>query len=377
MDHRKIRVGILGLGRAGRFMHAVELACCPEHFEITAGADNAPERTVGLPPEFANAKLYNSLEAMLTDENIDMITVATRNASHVEQAIQIMQAGKIAVLEKPVAISVAQAEALKAAAEKFPGKLFFRFNRRFEAGFTAVMEAVKSGIIGEIKYVKINRCVGFYRRSDWQTLSSCHGGLLNNWGPHMIDQARQFINSPIADIWCSLQHYIAAGDAEDQVKLLLKGENGCVADIDLATAAMPQANLYEVRGTRGGISLDNTENTMTLRYLDPEIKFGPLEAGEALYPLSYDTSGDKLKFIDEVRKISTSGVMFQRGRKLSDGESINAANGYTHSNIIWYFIYDSIVNNAPYPISIDDGIEVVRITEAARNKSGFVPHKIY
>ena len=377
MSNRKIKVGILGLGRAGRFMQTVELASCPEHFEIVAGADRSPERLQDLPPEFFRAKLYDSPEEMFRDDNIELVSIATRNEFHVDQAIQALEAGKFVVLEKPVAISSAQADKLEKAAAGFPGKLFFRFNRRFEAGFSAVMEAIRSGIIGEVTQVKINRCVGFYRRSDWQTLTGCHGGLLNNWGPHMIDQARQFLNSPVADLWCSLQHTIAAGDAEDQVRILLKGENGRVVDIDLATAAIPQNNLYEVRGTRGALTLNREETELTLRYLAPEVKFGPLKAESGLYPLSYDTSGDQLRFIDEVRPVTAAGVMFQRGRKLADGENVNAAKGYTHSNIIWYFIYDSIVNGTPYPISVNDGLEVVRITEAARKKSGFIPGEIY
>ena len=154
---RKIRVGILGLGRAGRFMHAAELGLSPELFEIVAGCDNAADRRVELPSQFDNASIYASLEEMLTDDRVEMVTIATRSLDHTPHAVASLEAGKYVVVDKPVAVTLKQAEALEVAAEKYPGKLFFRYNRRFEPAFCHVRQIMNSGIIGHVNMVKIYR----------------------------------------------------------------------------------------------------------------------------------------------------------------------------------------------------------------------------
>jgi predicted dehydrogenase len=197
----KIRVGILGLGRAGRYMHASEISLFPDFFEIAAGCDHAADRRENLPEQFSNARIYADYQEMLADPTLDMITVATRNADHTPHALMALEAGKAVVGDKPFAVSMEQGEALLQAAEKYPGKLFFRFNRRFESPFLMIQDVLKSGLLGEISMIKIHRHPGYVRRFDWQTLTEFKGGLLNNWGPHFIDQALQFLNSPVRVVW--------------------------------------------------------------------------------------------------------------------------------------------------------------------------------
>ena len=73
---KKIRVGILGLGRAGRNMHAPEIAQFPDFYEIAAGCDHAADRRENLPEQFKNARIYADYSEMLADPSLDMITVA-------------------------------------------------------------------------------------------------------------------------------------------------------------------------------------------------------------------------------------------------------------------------------------------------------------
>lgn len=84
-------------------------------------------------------------------------------------------------------------------------------------------------MLGRITLVKLHRACGYCRRNDWMTMTEFSGGLLTNWGPHVIDQALQFIGSPVADLWADVRSVISIGDGDDQIKLLLRGENGVVA----------------------------------------------------------------------------------------------------------------------------------------------------
>ena len=106
----KLKVGIVGIGRIGG-NHASEIGGMPDKFELVACADNDPERlTKDLPEQLKNTAKYNSLEEMLRHPGLDMVTIAVRHPDHVPMAIKILEAGKIAVVEKPVATSVAEME---------------------------------------------------------------------------------------------------------------------------------------------------------------------------------------------------------------------------------------------------------------------------
>ena len=370
---RIIKVGVVGLGRAGRFMHIPELEQHPSKFEVVAAADWAEERRNDLPEKLSHLRIYPSLEAMLADPEVEMITIASRSEYHTPQALQALAAGKFVVVDKPVAVSVEEAEALVAAAKKFPGRLFLRFNRRFEPIFNQVRGIIGEGILGEISMLKLYRHTGFVRRKDWQTLTEFHGGMLNNWGPHLIDQALQLLESPVADLWCDLNHRIAAGDAEDQIKLLLRAENGRVADIEISSCVALSANWYEVWGDRGTLVVPADGAEIRLRYLDPAQKLPPVEAVRGLFPLAYGNPDEKLSFVEESRPVARSkGHTFQRG-KMVDPATAKQSGGYTYDDTMWNHVYDAITTGAEYPIRVEDGLAVTRVIAEARRRSGYRP----
>ena len=278
MKNEKIKVGILGLGRIGRSGHGDEISSYPENFEIIAGCDYDYTRRQNLPACFANAKIHERYEDLLADPEVELITVATRNCDHTPHGIAAMQAGKYVVIEKPIAVSYDQALELKLADERYPGKLFLRHNRRFEPAFNEVKKTIDSGILGNVYAVKVYRHPCMNRRFDWQTTGACFGGLLNNWGPHLIDQALQFLASPVADLWADLQHAVAAGTADDYFKLLLRGENGRVVDVEVSGNTTLPGDLYYAEGNRGSLSVSLQEKNIKLKYLKPDYKFTSLDS---------------------------------------------------------------------------------------------------
>ena len=370
---KKIKVGILGLGRAGRFMHAPELALFPDFYELTAGCDHAADRRENLPEQFKNAKIYSDYADMLKDPDVEMVTVATRNADHTPHALQALEAGKMVVVDKPFAVSLEQAESLLAASKRYPGKLFLRCNRRFEPAFQMLNSILDSGILGDISMIKIHRHPGYVRRFDWQTLSEFKGGMFNNWGPHFVDQALQLLRSPVKDIWCNLQHRVSGGDADDQVKLVLTAGNGCVADIEISTVAVLYSNMYEIWGSRGGLAIPADGQTVKLRYLDPEQKFTRLDGIRENFSLAYGNPDETLKFIDETRPVPVEhGHILQRGKEIEPGKE-DASKGYTYPDTMWYHLYMSLNGGPAYPVTVEQGVEIVKTMVKAHQAADFTP----
>lgn len=344
---RIIKVGTVGMGRIGRFGHIPEVCSLPERFQYVAVADNAPDRLEHLPDGVKNARKYASLEEMLKDPEVELVTVGVRHQDHVPMALRIMEAGKIAVVEKPVATGMAEMELLRKAREKHPGKLFFRHNRRFEAAFLKVRELIRAGVIGEPQYIKLYRSVGCCRRNDWMTMTQFYGGLLTNWGPHLIDQALQLLDSPVRDIWADVRRVISIGDGDDLFKLLLKAENGRVADIEVSGCNTMPGREMEIIGNRGTIVHEG--GNIRARYIDPCVELKELQPHPENPPLEYGNFDEKLYFVES------------RYEAPANPPSVLET------------VYDEIVNGIPCPVTFEQAAEVVRVTEEAFRRSGFRP----
>ena len=343
-----LNVGVVGLGRIGR-NHLREIASLPDRFKIVAGADHDPERLNAMcPKELENATKYASMDEMLRHPGLDMVTIATRHPDHVPMAIKILKTGKIAVVEKPTATSVKEFDSMLAVAKKHPHKLFLRHNRRFEPAFNKVKELMDSGLIGDVQYIKLDRSVGYCRRNDWMTMPEFYGGLLSNWGPHLIDQALQLLESPVKDLWADIRRVVSIGAGDDHFKIILKAKNGRLADIEVSGVNALPGREMEIIGSRGTIIFENDK--LSARYVEPGIKFKKLKPHPENPPLKYGNFDEQLYFIQsefELPKLEWTDL--------------------------WKHLYEEAVNGIPSPVKLEEGREVVRITEEAFKFCGLDP----
>ena len=338
----KIKVGVWGLGRAGHAMHVEELKMYPDMFEAVAGCDIAPERREAAKEKFPGLRLYAEGKDMLADPELEMITIATRSPQHVEHAIAALETGHYVVVDKPIACSYEDGLKLYEASKRYPGKLFIRHNRRFETAFSHVQEIIASGKLGEIFEVKLARH-SFVWRKDWQTIRELGGGQLLNWGPHLIDHALRFLESPVKEVWSDLKLINARGDAEDHVKIILKGENSRVVEIEISGGIAKVEPIYIVYGTRGSL-LSYDEKRIKLRYLRRDITTPQLEADPGLP----DLHGDY-------------GVPVPAGGWIEDDIAVAPESCYNIYSM-WPLIYRAIREGGEYPVTMEQALEVVRIT---------------
>ncbi|MDR1284157.1 MAG: Gfo/Idh/MocA family oxidoreductase [Opitutaceae bacterium] len=259
---KPVGVGICGFGRSGCGIHAKALARMGERFAIKAVFDPLEARRrdyATLPADVAaGIRPAASLEELLANPDVELVIVASPNLWHARQARQALAAGKHVLCEKPFGFTTADVDAMIAAA-KTAGRVLQPFQqRRFEQDFQKVREVCASGRLGRITYVR-TAWHGFSRRWDWQTLRKFGGGQLYNNGPHPLDHALELFGPGEPEVWCDLRRSLASGDAEDEVRILLRGKPGTesaqapVIQIELlATAAYPD-DRWLVCGTAGGL----------------------------------------------------------------------------------------------------------------------------
>ena len=261
MSQEKVRVGIAGLGRSGWSIHAKLIEQLPEQYQVVSVLDADAARRQEAVERF-NCRTHTTYDALLADDDVELMVVALPSHLHADGSIAALEAGKHVVCEKPMATSLPDADRMVAAAETAAangGKVLTIFQqRRYQPEFQKIRQLIDSGLLGRIVQIRI-AAGGFSRRWDWQTLQKFGGGTLNNTGPHHLDQAMLLFGDSQPDVFCQLDRALTLGDADDYVKLLLKGENAPTIDIEIVPVAAYPYETWNIMGTNGGLSGTTTE----------------------------------------------------------------------------------------------------------------------
>lgn len=278
---KPIKLGMVGLGRAGMGMHLPELKDKSDMFQIYAVCDIIEDRRESVAKEYG-AKAYASIEELIADPEVEIVDIATRSCDHFKHASMALKAGKSVFLEKPICCNYEDAKALIDLAASLPDvKLYIRHNRRWEAKFEKAMEICNSGILGNVYEVKLTRN-GFGTRNDWQTIDIYGGGQLLNWGPHIIDHALNFAGGDYTDIYAETRQILASGNCEDHIKLMLTGINGRIIDMEISSGCATRMHEVVAYGDRGILYDTGVENSqLEWRYVAPEQEIERLPASEA------------------------------------------------------------------------------------------------
>ncbi len=266
---KKIKIGVVGIGRIGWITSIGEIAKFPERFEIVAACDIIPDRCAKMAEKFG-CKTYDKIEDLIKESDAELIYIATRSCDHYAHALMALKAGKNVLLEKPVTISYEEAVDLYSHANK-EGKplLYVHQQRRLEPAFAKVYEIVNSGKLGNVFEVNTEQN-GFQHRDDWQTISEFGGGQLLNWGPHIIDQSLQFLGTPVYDMQSYLHQINAGGDCEDHLRIRFIGNNNRVVNMSISGGtALKIGRHFEAYGDRGAAIYDGSK--LKVRYIDPKI----------------------------------------------------------------------------------------------------------
>lgn len=284
-----VKLGIVGLGRAGWGMQTKELESKQDLFQIVACCDIIPER-VTRAEETLGCKGYATIEELLADPEVELVDIATRNCDHYAHAKLALAAGKNVLLEKPMTINVEQAkELLSMANGEGQPRLFVRQNRRFEPVYMDVQQLIDSGVLGDIFEVNISQKV-YQRRDDWQTINEFGGGQALNWGPHILDQALMLLGAPVVEQHTNRYQVAAGGDCEDHFTVHLVGANGRQANVTVSGASvLNDGRRYVIHGSRG--SIEAVRGHIHAMYIDPEQVLSEVVSNPGTPGQSFGTAG--------------------------------------------------------------------------------------
>ena len=255
------KFGIIGCGMIAKF-HA--RAIQDAGGELVACYDHIPQAAENIAKEFG-ATAYHSLDGLLTDSKVEIVTIGTPSGAHCEPAVAAARAGKHVIVEKPLEITLRRCDAIIDACDKAGVTLSTIFPSRFHDSSIKIKNAITANRFGRLTLgdaiVKWYRTQGYYDSGAWRgTWELDGGGALMNQAIHSVDLLT-WLMGPIVEVRAQsalLAHERIA--VEDTAVATVQFANGALGVIEATTAAYPgYLKRIEIHGAAGSAVLEEED----------------------------------------------------------------------------------------------------------------------
>ena len=248
------KLGIIGFGGMAR-NHYKQLSNKNVPVEIKGVFDIDPQKMADAAEK--GLFCYESREALLSDPELDIVLIAVPNHLHRDFSIEALRAGKHVLCEKPVTITSAELMDIMAVADEV-GKIFtIDQNRRVNKDYVLMRRTVEAGHIGK-PYLIESRVEGSRGVPEgWRTSRAEGGGMLLDWGVHLIDQITyMYPERKVTSVYCQMLS-LNYPEVDDNFRLIMTLEGGLTAQIEVATNNFLNHPRWYVLGTGGTLIIDD------------------------------------------------------------------------------------------------------------------------
>ena len=259
MTQYELGFAILGAGMVAEYhLNAIQ-ECADQGARLVGVGHYNPARYEEISERFGVPS--SSYDELLADPAVDAVCICTPSGQHAQQAIAAASSGKHVLVEKPMALSLADADAMIAACRENDVQLGVCLQRRAEPLFRRVHDAIHGGDLGEITLGVVTmpyfRDEPYYAQAEWRgTWAMDGGGVLMNQGIHIIDLLLWFVGDPV-EVHAFADSRHRSVEIEDTAGAVLRFANGTVATITATVATEPGfPHRLEVYGTNGGIQIE-------------------------------------------------------------------------------------------------------------------------
>lgn len=338
---RELRVAVVGFGLAGAVFHAPLIAAEPR-MRVAVVVTSSAERAEQARAEYPGVRVVGTADELFAHpDGIDLVVIATPNRTHASLALQALAAGLPVVVDKPFAVTSAEAEQVVAAAEQARLALSVFQNRRWDSDFRTVRALMGAGELGDVRRFESR----FERwrpvtKGGWREVGTAAdgAGILFDLGSHLVDQALTLFG-PVTDIYCELDRRRADVRADDDAFLALTHASGVRSHLWMSAVADQLGPRFRVLGS---------ENGYVTYGLDPQEE--ALRAGRR--------PGDGKPW----------GAVEPEGWGLfgTEGDTRRIPSESGDYPAFYRAMADALCDGTPVPVDPNDAIETLRILERAR-----------
>jgi len=255
---------LIGCGRIS-FKHIEGFLDNANRIKLTAVCDPVKKRTDEKVIEYqknipdANIAVYEDYREMLAEQKPDIVTIATESGKHPEIAITCLESGCHVICEKPMALSVKDADKMIATAKKNNRKLAVCFQNRFNAPVQKLRAALEAGRFGKILHgaiqIRWNRNEAYYAEAPWRGTWEQDGGTLMNQCTHGIDLLQWMMGENAVRVQAQTRRFMRPIEAEDFGAAIVEFKGGAVGIIEGSADIFP-TNINEtlsIFGEKGSV----------------------------------------------------------------------------------------------------------------------------
>ena len=322
MPQSTLGFAILGAGMVARY-HATAIERTPGAQLVAVGRSD-PARAEETAAQFG-VPCITDYAALLARADVNAVCICTPSGLHAEQTIAAARAGKHVLVEKPIALTLADADAMIAACEQAGVRLGVALQRRTEPEFQRVQAAIAAGELGQLVLGSMSmpylRLQSYYESADWRgTWALDGGGALINQGIHLVDLLLWLLGDA-AEVRATAATLTHAIEVEDCVTATLRFANGALGSITATTAAAPGfPHRVEIYGDRGGVQIEGEQvvrwegENRASRTKEPRTR-APVAAGAGASPTGIGAVGHTRLLEDFVTAIRENHNPLAPGRE--------------------------------------------------------------
>lgn len=243
---KKCGLAIIGFGGMGGW-HANQ-ALKTEELSLLGVYDILPERCKAAEEKGIHA--YSSLDELLSDPAVELVTVATPNDVHKDIVRQALKAGKNVICEKPVTLSSALLQEMIDCAKE-TGKLFtVHQNRRWDEDYLVAKKLYDENTLGKVFNIESRVHGSRGIPGDWRNKKAHGGGMILDWGVHLLDQILMMVNSRVASVF-AITSNVTNEEVDDGFKTVLTFENGMTCQVEVGTSNFIDLPRWYIQGENG------------------------------------------------------------------------------------------------------------------------------
>ena len=269
-----IRVGVIGYGGAfnmgrGHLKEMEQAGMTP-----VAVCEVDAERLKVAETDFPGIQTYSTVAEMLRKSDVNLVTIITPHNTHAKLALQCLKAGRHVVCEKPLAITTAECDAMIAAAKKSGVVLSTYHNRHWDGWILRAVEQIKKKkVIGEIYRVEARMGSRSLPGDWWRTSRTISGGILYDWGVHLLEYGLQLIESDITEVsgfsktgyWAPKTKW-KKDTNEDEAEAVVRFRNGSWLTLNITSLdSNAKPGFLEITGTEGSYVIEGSGYTIHKR----------------------------------------------------------------------------------------------------------------
>ncbi|CAM9214520.1 unnamed protein product [Ascophyllum nodosum] len=253
-----LKVGIIGVGRIGR-CHCASVASVPTKATVSMICDIYQPALDEVSAIFHVPKTTSDPLELINDPDVEAVVICSPTDQHADQIMAAAKAGKMIFCEKPISLNIEIIDKVAACVEEAGVMCFVAFQRRFDANFMRLKEAIAGGEVGDVSMVHIISRDPSPPPINYIKVS---GGLHNDMAVHDFDIARFLTGSEVTEVYCKGSCKVdpeigEAGDIDTSLAVLTF-ENGVVATVDnCRKATYGYDQRVEVFGSKGMIQSNN------------------------------------------------------------------------------------------------------------------------